>query len=266
MRLFLVAVIGMFAIPLPSPTRCPPQDAERYSRLIQTLRGSDLDEKTEAMRAIILLGPSDKAGTPVFAAALKDPQTNVRAWAARALEAIGPAAADAVPALVLALRDSQRTVRRNAAFALAKVDEAAAIQTAVPALIEAFGEPNPYQGSGQPWDVPCQAATALSGLGSVPEPILARLDQGLESGGPSYRMCVAEALVRLGQAGRGMPVLIRALTDEAEYVRKEAVDAMGRLGPLAKEAAPALTALSEKDSEYIRVAATEALRRILKQK
>ena len=57
-----------------------------------------------------------------------------------------------------------------------------------------------------------------------------------------------------------MPALIDALTDEEEFVRKEAAKALGKIGPAAKAAIPALTALQ--DTRFVGFQAKKALKKI----
>ncbi len=58
-----------------------------------------------------------------------------------------------------------------------------------------------------------------------------------------------------------MPAIIEALEYEDFSVRYSAILALGRIGPAAKDAVPALTAMSESDSDT-RSYAAEALKRI----
>ncbi len=62
-----------------------------------------------------------------------------------------------------------------------------------------------------------------------------------------------------------VPALIAALKDEFEGVRKEAATALGKIGPAAKDAIPALEALQEEalqEEDLIGIYAKEAIRRI----
>ena len=56
-----------------------------------------------------------------------------------------------------------------------------------------------------------------------------------------------------------MPALIQALKDDAD-VRRVAASALGKIGPEAKEAAPAL--IQALQDSYVRYCAVEALKRI----
>ena len=80
----------------------------------------------------------------------------------------------------------------------------------------------------------------------------------------SVRWYAAEALGRIGpDAKESVPALIDALKkDKDDYVRGAADEVLGRIGPDAKKAVPALIgALKDKDDE-VRGAADEALGKI----
>lgn len=59
-----------------------------------------------------------------------------------------------------------------------------------------------------------------------------------------------------------MPQLTRALDDEAEWVRRNAVEALGNIGPAAAEAVPALHKTLDDEECYARANAAVALERI----
>jgi HEAT repeat protein len=60
-----------------------------------------------------------------------------------------------------------------------------------------------------------------------------------------------------------LPSLIKALGDEEEsYVREVAARLLGEIGPDAESAVPALEKATKDESDEVREAATEALKRI----
>ena len=78
---------------------------------------------------------------------------------------------------------------------------------------------------------------------------------------PIERRKVAIALVKIGPAA--VPALIGALKDKDGYVRQSAAYALGRIGPVAKDAVPALQAITKNDPERAaRKAAAMALKKI----
>ncbi len=79
----------------------------------------------------------------------------------------------------------------------------------------------------------------------------------------SVRRKAAIALGRIGPAAKeAVPALITALKDENKYVRRVAAEALGRIGRAAKQAVAALTKASEDEDKDVREAAEEALKQI----
>jgi len=87
--------------------------------------------------------------------------------------------------------------------------------------------------------------------------------KALEDKDTYVRESAAEALGEIGpDAKEAIPTLIDLLQDREAYVRKSAANALGEIGPHAKEAVPALIiALGDEDS-WVRVYAAEALGKI----
>jgi uncharacterized sulfatase len=72
---------------------------------------------------------------------------------------------------------------------------------------------------------------------------------------PWVRVAAADALCRLGQVEKGLPVLIAAMEDENEWVRLQAINALDRLDQEARPALAALqAALRDPNSYVVRVA------------
>jgi HEAT repeat protein len=65
-----------------------------------------------------------------------------------------------------------------------------------------------------------------------------------------------------GDAGRAVPVLRAALTPESAYHIRDAIRALGEIGPAARSALPDLEALSGDPDEWVRKDAREAAERI----
>jgi hypothetical protein len=164
----------------------------------------------------------DRFGVTVeeLAAALRDPNKNVRAHAAWRLFYLGGGAAPAVPALLDRLRtDPEPEVRLRAAQALGSIGGEAA--PAVPALVAVLKDPAQAGLHGQ-------AIFALGGIGAA--------------------------------AGEAVPAIIEALKTGPQEVRLEAVQALGKIGVPAKVAIPILNEVRKTDpSEEIRSLATRAM-------
>ena len=67
---------------------------------------------------------------------------------------------------------------------------------------------------------------------------------------------------RRHRPGRGDADLIDALKDKDAIVRGEIAESLGEIGPDAKDAAPALTALLKDKNKDVRKNAAEALKKI----
>jgi HEAT repeat protein len=230
-----------------------------------------------ALEAIQHLGPAAASLTPDLGKALEDTDKDVAWHAADALGAIGPAAVDAVPALAAAIKKCPDTKRNQAQLDLASdeyvtwrsIEAVRAIgpgaKEAVPALLAVLakvkdidaadtlslidpsrteGLPALIEGAKSPFDNLREASLrALGRLGprareAIPA-LLERLPTETSTTSP-----LREALVRLGPVS--VPALIQALEEKEQ--RLAALDVLGRIGPAAKEAAPAM--LKAADGEF----------------
>ena len=82
------------------------------------LKDSDADVRKQAARSLFGAG---RDAEPILAAAISDPDRDVRFISINALSYLGPQAAKAVPELVKAVKDPQEKVRKAAANALAEI-------------------------------------------------------------------------------------------------------------------------------------------------
>ncbi len=84
-----------------------------------------------------------------------------------------------------------------------------------------------------------------------------------QSSDPKKRMIAVRLLQkRQEDAQRAVPALIRALKDEESDIRLSAAIGLGYYGDKAKEAIPALSALTQDKDQRMREAATKAIERI----
>ncbi|MFQ5796483.1 MAG: HEAT repeat domain-containing protein [Candidatus Bipolaricaulia bacterium] len=181
----------------------------------------------------VALGGIGSAAVPALANALQNEDKLVRFHAAAALVMIGPDARDAIPSLTEALRDESEGVRFTSAFVLGKIGPDA--HDAVPGLIEVLrGDVD--------WRVRLRAAWALAEIGP-------------DAMGPDTWDTVLQDAI---------PPLIEVLENMAApaIMRQDAAFALGKIGPAAKDAIPALIeAVQDPDAE-VRSAAVEALKKI----
>ncbi len=224
--------------------------------------------KLDSVRARDLLGES-----------LGDEDPTVRHLAAQALGYLGDLAA-IDPLLKAALYDENAGVRRTAALALASLKHSRALNL----VVDELGNEDPR--------VRAAAAAALGQLGDLPHVVrwlntmllgtalydddvgvrrsatgaLGNLDRAkalillvetLSNESWTTRIAAAEALGFLGDSAAIGPLVVVALLDEREIVRKSAVEALRTVDP--KRALEGLLDALDYASESVREAAAEAL-------
>jgi HEAT repeat protein len=238
------------------------------------------------------VGPDPAVAVPALLGALRDPEPSVRAAAALALRVTAPKDGDAPPALLAAfVADPSPEVRGAAAHALGR--RWANEDVVFLALLDRFPAASPAnQGA---------IAGALAQLGGTPAPALPGLIEALKSENPWARRGIAEALARLGPGAKAaLPALARVAREElregwrfsaaeavaaidpdsaeaqaliaplVELVRSDdgrgsggaAALALGRFGPAARSAIPALRAAMQGRDSNLRTWAALALDRI----
>jgi HEAT repeat protein len=212
---------------------------------------ADADEATvrQALGAVARLGAPV---VPRLIGALKHPKA--RAGVAYALGEIGPAAAPATDALASLLGDSREEVVHEALIALAKIGPGA--KGAVAALEKVLMQPDD---ANRP-----AAAYALGKIGpaaAAAEPALSGLLAGSDH---ELALVSAWALVHIHPgsaevAQKCVPVLVAGLSAGLPHSRETAAKALGHLGPLAKDARPALETAAQDAEPGVRAAAGQAL-------
>jgi HEAT repeat protein len=155
------------------------------------------------------------------------------AWLA--FQILGPAAKSAVPALIDALGDPNREVKRWASLALRETRGGAV--EAVPALIRGAGMRDSNDGM---YNWPFET---LIGLGPAAVPVLIKV---FEENNPDDRRIAIQALGRCGPAAKAaVPLLVKALDHHDQVEVRCAVNALAGIGPDARAAIPALYAIWE---------------------
>ena len=167
-------------------------------------------------------------------------------------EAAAPWGTD-VSTLVAAMSAPDEAERRHAAEGLGRLGTRAA--AAIPALLECLKDRDDL--------VRGQCAEALGNIGHDGSEVVAALRGLLKDRSEFVRRMAAGALGDLGATSGGtVGDLSDALTDEEEFVRRAAA-ALGKIGPPALEAAPALQAALADSDVFVRHWATVALNKIL---
>jgi hypothetical protein len=166
----------------------------------EELRHAADSQRAQTVRSIGSFRQDALSAVGDLASSLTDPVVSVRSAAAWALSQIGPPAATAVPALLTALTDSDPRVRCLATIALRDIGPRAVL--AVPGLVVALNDSEP--------SVRAPAAQALGAIG------------------PAAKTSVQPLINRL------------ATPAEQSFVLRSVVAALGKIGPGAVTALPAL--------------------------
>jgi len=190
-----------------------------------------------------------KDAEPYLIKALKHEDFGIRWKAAGALGDIRPVTKAAVPALIEALKD--HNIGWTVFYALGKIGSAA--KDAVPALIDAL-----TCGNGEVYrdfidEDRIYAAEALGRIGPAAKAAVPALIDALEDEDSDTRREAANALSKIDPAAKdvvkyAIPVLIAWVKDDGggvfdiEYAQRGdvAFEVLGRIGPAAKAAVPAL--------------------------
>ena len=201
-------------------------------------------------------GKSDDAGVvPALAAALNDADEEVRGLATFGLRRMKLSQEMAIQVCCEQLKDSP-----HAETALRRFG-----QSAVPSLIRALGAKDAATRE--------KAARALSGIGEAAAEASPPLIQALRDGDADVRLAVAKALWSITkEAQKVVPALARLLErkwpprPEADESRRrfllEVIESLGRIGPPAQVAIPALLDKTGDENRHVRESAIRALRQI----
>ena len=276
----LALVAAVSASPASSPAEGESSLPPRMAELVKQLQDPDWDIRMEAATALGNLGPEAKPALPYLVVALKDPVPTVRMKAVDALMFMRAAAAEAAPLLLPMLEDADELVRISVVVALPRVtappslttpvlkkmlsDNAwrvrrqaaieliqmkAEVPAAIPVLREASKDP-----------VIIARLTALAVLGGVVEPperkaIAAMAAEFIGEGSYDVRVQAIRTLSALGP--ESVPHLVGVLTKSPaaeRSVQMAAVQALGRIGPDAKAALPALQQVMSRKGIWLKVA------------
>ncbi len=198
------------------------------------------------------LGRIGPAALPELIATLGNEAPQMCAGAAGAIHDIGPEAKEAVGPLLEMLAKDEPFTRRAAIYAFMGIGPEA--KAAVPALTEALTHEDFHT---QYWA--CRALRDIGPEAKSAVPVLVKL---LREGVPSKPVYAASvrrhAAQALGGIGPGigqeaLDTLAAALKDPIDPVREDAAVALGKLGPFAKPAVPALEEALDKGPFSARV-------------
>jgi HEAT repeat protein len=166
---------------------------------------------------------------------LRHKESSVRKSTAELLGRLGPSAHEAIPALLLASCDIDAAVRTSAVIALDQID------SSWPTDSSARGATRDLiEAMGRRSSEISQAASSL--LSRIGRPAVPALAQALtDSVCDIQQVFVARTLGRIGpDAARAVPALALALASECAHVRQAAAEALAQIGQAAEPATPAL--------------------------
>jgi HEAT repeat protein len=283
-RLVAVALALAACLPLAA--------AEPASKEIQKLEKQLAKDRDASVRAEAAwqLGQKGATGSvPLLIGALGDSSSAVRANAAASLWKLGAPSKPAIPALRKALDDSSAAVVGNAAGALRALDVPKAellpayqrlltrpdCESRVTGVKGLVGEVPPTKLFDHAWecgedaasdaDVKRDAREALREILDRRDRVLVpRVLEVLEIPRNRDKSDLVSHIVQLKPpVQEAVPVLTELIADRNEYTQKSAIDGLGRLGPVALPAVPALIeCLHSKAPLDARESAAEALGRI----
>ena len=217
--------------------------------LDRALRDKDYQVRRWAVDALGNIGPEARAALPALRRLLRDNERSVRDVVARALPKIDADGGDAVPALAQATGDPACDVREAVCVELARLGPKAA--AAAPALRKRLGD--------DAWPVRKAAAEALLSVEQDSKEAVAAVAQAFAADkrpfmkGVFFRILVGRdvgpeakpiAPYAVGQLKQKLADLRKATRDRHKRAlgrdRDQLVRLLSRIGPAAKDAAPAL--------------------------
>jgi HEAT repeat protein len=186
--------------------------------------------RTSAAAALLQINDKDAGALELLKRGLESADLAERREAARAAGLAGPGAAPLADALAVMLKDPDESLRITALQAIAMLGPAAAKATA--AVTPLLDDP----------ELAIDAADALGRIGAAARPALKRLAQMLASNQPAVQWAAVRAMSQIGgeDARPAVDFMTRALPNASEADGYNMMIYLSLLGPVAKDAAPAI--------------------------
>jgi HEAT repeat protein len=186
--------------------------------------------RMSAAAALLRINQQDTRPVEVLAKALASPETLVRRHAARAAGLTGPAAAPLAVKLAGLLADSDELTRRAALQSIGALGPSAA--AARDAVVKLLDDPQ----------TAADAADTLGRMGSAARPALKRLAAMLSAEPVALRWAAVRAMSQIGgeDAVPAVDFMIREMPKASDVDRYNMMIYLGVLGPVAKDAIPAI--------------------------
>ncbi len=225
--------------------------------LMKELGTTKTNEYTALVAALAQLRVTSQ---PLLIAALDDPSAAVRCQASVVLMTLGNVAPESLPKLIRLLKDPDADVRLRAVGAIIHVDlERKQIAEWLP-TIESLVRDQKHP------SIQMEAVGMLESLGKLARSAAPTLKLALRDADGDLKAYMALTLVALDRSAgiAGLPTLLKAIGDPNSKRRMKAIEMVGRLGPAAKDAIPALRKILATPTEYgyFRLESATALGRI----
>jgi len=228
---------------------------------LERLLGEDDYTRVVVVHAILCIEPTKTDGlVPVLTGALRNGDRMVRHRAAQVLGEIPAAGALAINSLIQALDDVEEAVRLVALNALQSLGDAAA--PAVPALVGVLTGNDDILARGM-------AADALAAIGPAAEKAAPQLLKCLQEPGNDalttyFRLKVAGALWSIsGEADHLLATAVDAIGNPEWWLRGRAAAMWGELGAAGRAAIPLLRKALQDEHQFVRDQAVRSLGKIV---
>jgi HEAT repeat protein len=263
-----------------------PKAKDAVPALVNALADDRPDVRREVLICLGHIGPDAKS-LPAITAQLDHKDDSVKAAAVFAIAKMGPEAAPALPKLEQQLTTTNELLQTVAAWAVARIqpNNAAALDKSLPILVQSLTRKDAAvrtaalralldlrPGPDRVLPVlhrilenadPAQLDEALDALATIGEPALPGITLALKR--PESRLRAVSILGRMGpKAASAVPALLEVYQDPTAggSLRREVVHTLGAIGPAAAAAVPALAAALEDPDSRLRHNAGIALGRI----
>lgn len=222
--------------------------------VMKLLQDDDEEVRHETLKALLdpeTLRHLPRDNVPALLTALKGRQPEVRRFGYAAIRRFLPDAHEALPDLVLALGDPDPEVREYAVEGLYEFGPDA--RQAVPGLRSVLRQPDSSV------TLRRKVVDTLARMGRHPEMVTTLL-AALEDNDADVRLRAEDTLLRREVTRDDLPALLRGLHNgEADQVRANAAEAIGRLGRDAASAVPNLLVAARDKRLAVRIRAVHAL-------
>jgi HEAT repeat protein len=219
--------------------KCGTKAATAVPQLLEMLSDPVAEVRAASCSALLrLVGPDS---LPAVLRLVKDRRRDVRLSAIYLLRRFSKQSEEVVPVLLEALRDQDIEMRAEAASSLARFGSDTRVALA---LCEALKDRAHAERQGGA-SVAQMAIRSLGDLGPAAEPALPALIEVARGSSLELRQTAVRALGDIGAKAEGLRpklvlVFIAFLKEKDVELRTEAAFALGKMGPGAKEAVPAL--------------------------